>query len=591
VLGFGRKTPSPVEAAAPKAGPAAAVGTVEDSSRDPASQSSGDETARFRNSVDIIEQDVKGALDRLAALSARGMADQTSGELDGIHGRMEELRGSAQTASRDVAELAAAATQVSASVEGVTQNVIQARGAVDEAATMAGQASDIMFGLSTASEEISAMVETIAAIARQTNLLALNATIEAARAGESGRGFAVVAQEVKALSVQTAQRVEEIRKRVQMLEDATARSIDTIAGISRLVTDASPMVSAISDAMQEQSASAGELSRRANQTANFVNMVSSSVVSMDAAAAGAINRSVAASQAAERATIEAESLSRRFVPVIRQSGFADRRVHDRYPAELPVTLTAAGRDWRSTTVDLSEGGLLLKLPENCALKPGDRISVALERMEPLAMRVVAASSLGLHCAIDGMTGDAVSQLAARVAEVATDYAPLIGAAREVAGRISAAMAKLVAERTLSEAQLFDTAYTPVPDTDPQQFETVSLPALRAVLPAICEPPLEADKRLVFCLAIDRNGYIPVHNRIYSQPQRKGDTVWNTANCRDRRIFDDRSGIIAARSVRPFVVQSYRRDMGGGAFVVMREIDVPLFVNDRHWGGLRMAYRF
>ncbi len=44
-------------------------------------------------------------------------------------------------------------------------------------------------------------------------------------------------------------------------------------------------------------------------------------------------------------------------------------------------------------------------------------------------------------------------------------------------------------------------------------------------------------------------------------------------------------------MRPFVVQSYRRDMGGGSFVVMREVDAPLFVNDRHWGGVRMAYRF
>ncbi len=74
--------------------------------------------------------------------------------------------------------------------------------------------------------------------------------------------------------------------------------------------------------------------------------------------------------------------------------------------------------------------------------------------------------------------------------------------------------------------------------------------------------------------------------MYSQPQRKGDPVWNAANCRDRRFFDDRTGIIAARSVRPFVVQSYRRDMGGGSFVVMREVDAPLFVNDRHWGGVQ-----
>ena len=61
----------------------------------------------------------------------------------------------------------------------------------------------------------------------------------------------------------------------------------------------------------------------------------------------------------------------------------------------------------------------------------------------------------------------------------------------------------------------------------------------------------------------------------------------------RTVFfiSDRTGITAARSMRPFVVQSYRRDMGGGQFVLMREIDVPLNIRGRHWGGLRMAYRF
>ena len=59
--------------------------------------------------------------------------------------------------------------------------------------------------------------------------------------------------------------------------------------------------------------------------------------------------------------------------------------------------------------------------------------------------------------------------------------------------------------------------------------------------AIPEPLLESDPRMVFCAAVDRNGYLPVHNRKYSLPQRPGQTAWNTANSRARRIFDDRAG--------------------------------------------------
>jgi methyl-accepting chemotaxis protein len=96
--------------------------------------------------------------------------------------------------------------------------------------------------------------------------------------------------------------------------------------------------------------------------------------------------------------------------------------------------------------------------------------------------------------------------------------------------------------------------------------------------------------MVFCAAVDRNGYLPVHNRIYSKPQKPDDIVWNTANCRNRRIFDDRAGLCAARNVRPYLIQSYPRDMGNGVIIMMREIDAPVRAFGKHWGGFRTAYK-
>ena len=114
--------------------------------------------------------------------------------------------------------------------------------------------------------------------------------------------------------------------------------------------------------------------------------------------------------------------------------------------------------------------------------------------------------------------------------------------------------------------------------------------LEGLLPAIQEPLLASDKRMIFCAAVDRNGYLPVHNRIYSKPQRPDDLAWNTANCRNRRIFDDRAGLCAARNVRPYLIQSYPRDMGNGVVIMMREIDAPVRVFGKHWGGFRTAYK-
>ena len=109
------------------------------------------------------------------------------------------------------------------------------------------------------------------------------------------------------------------------------------------------------------------------------------------------------------------------------------------------------------------------------------------------------------------------------------------------------------------------------------------------LPPIQEALLEMDPRVVFCAAVDNNGYLPTHNRKFSHPQGP-DPVWNAANCRNRRLFNDRTGAGAGANTRPFLLQTYRRDMGGGVFVMMKDASAPIYVNGRHWGGFRMGYR-
>ena len=70
-----------------------------------------------------------------------------------------------------------------------------------------------------------------------------------------------------------------------------------------------------------------------------------------------------------------------------------------------------------------------------------------------------------------------------------------------------------------------------------------------------------------------------------------DVAYNTANCRWRRIFNDRTGLASAHNERPFLLQTYRGDMGGGQFVMIKEAAAPIMVHGRHWGGVRLAYKF
>ncbi|HKJ95108.1 MAG TPA: methyl-accepting chemotaxis protein, partial [Gammaproteobacteria bacterium] len=84
--------------------------------------------------------------------------------------------------------------------------------------------------------------------------------------------------------------------------------------------------------------------------------------------------------------------------------------------------------------------------------------------------------------------------------------------------------------------------------------------------------------------------IATHALHVSQPQRPDDPVWNAAHCRNRRLFDDRVGRNASRNTEPFLLQMYRRDMGGGQYVLFRDASAPIFVNGRHWGAVRVIYR-
>jgi len=171
----------------------------------------------------------------------------------------------------------------------------------------------------------------------------------------------------------------------------------------------------------------------------------------------------------------------------------------------------------------------------------------------------------------------------------TPDTPFIAAVTAGAAEIAALFERALAEGAITPEALFDDRYAPIPGTDPQQLMTRFVALTDRLLPAVQERLAALDPRVVFCAAVDRNGFLPTHNRKFSQAQGR-DPVWNAANCRNRRLFNDRTGLAAGRNTRPHLLQTYRRDMGGGTFVMMKDASAPIIVRGRHWGGLRLAYR-
>jgi methyl-accepting chemotaxis protein len=206
---------------------------------------------------------------------------------------------------------------------------------------------------------------------------------------------------------------------------------------------------------------------------------------------------------------------------------------------------------------------------------------------------VDLSSIDLKQA-DGRVAKLLEQSEGLIALIAdsgveTSDAPLIRVVIDTAKQISAAFEAAIARGEISLERLMDEKYREIPGTDPKQYLTDYVEFTDRILPPIQDPIQKSDPRIVFCVAWAKGGYLPTHNPNYRLPQGK-DPVWNNANCRNRRLFSDRAVKKVAANTRPFLLQTYRRDMGGGNFVLMKDLSSPIFIRGRHWGAFRMGFR-
>jgi methyl-accepting chemotaxis protein len=136
--------------------------------------------------------------------------------------------------------------------------------------------------------------------------------------------------------------------------------------------------------------------------------------------------------------------------------------------------------------------------------------------------------------------------------------------------------------------LFDDRYVEIPNTNPQQFMARYTQVADRLLTPIQERALQQLPHVQFCRCIDRNCYVATHNLYCSKPQGP-DPTWNDSNSRNRRFFRHRAMLVAAQSQKPVQLQTMRRDMGGGQFVMMKTAGAPVRIGGRHWGAASIAY--
>ncbi|WP_431768151.1 methyl-accepting chemotaxis protein [Pseudomonas hormoni] len=175
----------------------------------------------------------------------------------------------------------------------------------------------------------------------------------------------------------------------------------------------------------------------------------------------------------------------------------------------------------------------------------------------------------------------------RLAEVGLDdyHQRIYDLAREGASQIAARFEADIDQGLVSLDDLFDRSYQAIPNTSPAKFQTRFDRYTDQVLPAIQEPLLPRHEGLVFAIACTQQGYVPTHNKVFSQPL-TGDVQVDTLQNRTKRKFADRTGIRCGSHQQAVLLQTYTRDTGE----LMHDLSVPIMLKGRHWGGLRLGYK-
>ena len=544
-----------------------------------------------REILELLELELGAMIRQLerAANSVAGGAEATAATLSTIRQRTDALTGRTSAAQSTATTFSLAADKFTHSAQGIGSQVRDASKLADDASAAAREASLNVDRLRESSAAIGNVVNLIAQIARQTTLLALNSTIEAARAGSAGRGFAVVATEVKALAVQTQNATEEISKKIDALQKDAAGSVDAVHRISQAIEAIRPVFEIVNGAVAEQTETTSEISDNAATASSFIVSVGESAAEIDHVTKVAEAHGESVASAGKAVTMFAQKLKSRCAVLLRQNERKDQKAQP-LPCNLAMEIQTPRGMIAAPAYEISIDGILIGGPDAEKLPLNETLNATLQDVGACRIRLRERTKAGAQARFEAPDAALKDKIEDKLWSIQDENTESVTRAMEAGRALTRIFDDAVRSRAISMDDMFDENYVEIPGTNPVQYRTRVLDWADRALPPFQEAFLIKDARMAFAAMIDRNGYLPVHNKIYSHPQRPGDVAWNTANSRNRRIFNDPAGLAAGRNQRAYLIQSYARDMGNGKTIMMREIDVPIRVNGRHWGGFRTAYK-
>ncbi|MCX8017514.1 MAG: methyl-accepting chemotaxis protein, partial [Rhodocyclaceae bacterium] len=418
-------------------------------------------------------------------------------------------------------------------------------------------------------EAIAAAVEELSVSTAEMSSNAIHAKEKAQEAAQAARSGAATASD-------TAMRIEAAARMVA----ETEKSIDELAQVSAEIGRVVNVIGEIADQTNLLALNAAIEAARAGEMGRGFAVVADEVRKLaerTSAATGEISAMIGAIQSETQnaiATIrDGSAQARNGAQLARQAADALELINrgaEETTAKVELIAQAAQAQAKHT----SEIAELVTNIMALADRNSEGANQTLEEARQLDYLATNLEEVGTIFRL-GQRGEAALALHARMPQI------VMNAAAEVARLLEAAVDR--GEIKLEE--LFDQNYVPIPNTQPQKYHTRYDGLTDRLLPAVQEPLLDKEREIAYAIACDLNGYVPTHNRRYSQPL-TGDAQKDTLGNRTKRIFDDPVGKRCGAHEAPFLLQTYRRDTGE----IMHDISAPIYVKGRHWGGFRIGYR-